>query len=41
MIFFRQTAPEAMLGHVGADAWKKPHQIITLSFSEDFFQVAC
>ena len=25
--------------HVGADSLKKPHDIVTLSFSEDFFQV--
>ena len=37
--FFRQTVPETMPGHVGADGLKKPHQIITLSFSEVFFQV--
>ena len=37
--FFRQTAPAAMLGHVGADSLKKPHHIVTLSFSEVFFQV--
>ena len=30
---------QAMPGHVGADDLKKPHQIITLSFSEGFFQV--
>ena len=38
-VFFRQTAPEAMPGHVGADGLKKPPQIITLSFSEVLFQV--
>ena len=38
-VFFRQTAPAAMPGHVGADSLKKPHHIVTLSFSEVFFQV--
>ena len=38
-IFFRQTAPAAMPGHVGAESEKKPHHIVTLSFSEGFFQV--
>ena len=39
MRFFKQTAHEAMPGHVGADGLKKTHQIITLSFSEVLFQV--
>ena len=33
------TAPAAMPIHVGADSQKKPHDIVTLSFSEVFFQV--
>ena len=37
--FFRQTTLAAMPVHVGADSLKKPHDIITLSFSEFFFQV--
>ena len=37
--FFRQIAPAAMPVHVGADSLKKPHDIVTLSFSEVFFQV--
>ena len=37
--FSRQTAPAAMPVHVGADSLKKPHDIVTLSFSEGFFQV--
>ena len=38
-VFFWQTAPAATLIHVGADSLKKPHDIVTLSFSEVFFQV--
>ena len=37
--FFRQTAPVAMPVHIVADSLKKPHDIVTLSFSEGFFQV--
>ena len=31
--------PSLMPVHIGADTLKKPHDIITLSFSEVFFQV--
>ena len=33
------TSSHGSTRHVGADSLKKPHDIVTLSFSEIFFQV--